>query len=147
MTGLRHAALRQLALQVLTQRVSSAPGGEALAAAARSTYDDLAHVCSPLIGQVGVEALTARALHLAQQEYSWLVDAREPEHANEPFVPVLERLAQQNPAVATEGAAAVFAMLVGLLVTFIGEPLTARVMREAWPEARSDVHDVRQEEM
>jgi hypothetical protein len=140
MTGLRHAALRQLALQVLTQRVSSVPGGDALAAAARSTYDDLAHVCSPLIGQVGVDALTARALYLAQQEYSWLVDVREPEHAKEPFVPVLARLAGQDPTVATEGAAAVFAMLVGLLLTFIGKPLTARLIRKAWPEAFSDAH-------
>ena len=148
MTVLRHAALRQLALEVLTQRAGSARGGEALAAAARSTYDDLVRVCSPLIGQAGVEALTARALRLAQQEFPWLVDAGEPGPANEPFVPVLERLARQDPAVATEGAAAVFAMLVGLLVTFIGEPLTASVMRKAWPEAaQSDVHDVHEEEM
>ena len=140
MTGLRHAAQRRLALKVLTQRVSSAPEGEALAAAARSTYDDLAHVCSPLIGQVGVDALTARALHLAQQEYSWLVDGRDPEHAQDPFAPVLARLAGQDPAAATEGAAAVFAMLVGLLVTFIGEPLTTSLIRNAWPEASSDAH-------
>jgi hypothetical protein len=140
MTALPHAALRQLALKVLAARMGSATGGEVLAAAARRAYDDLVQACSPLIGQVGVEALTARALHLAQQEYSWLVDAGEPEHANEPLVPVLARLARQDPTVATEGAAAVFAMFVGLLVTFIGEPLTAGLMRKAWPEAFSHAH-------
>jgi hypothetical protein len=140
MTKLRPAAVRRLARKVLAARTGSARGDEVLAAATRRAYDDLAQVCSPLIGQVGFDALTARALHLAQREYSWLVDAGEPERANEAFVPVLAGLARQDPPVATEGAAAVFAMLVGLLVTFIGEPLTASLMRKAWPEAFSDAH-------
>ena len=140
MTPLRQARLRQLALEVLAQRTDPAAGGEALAAAARRAYDDLARVSSPLIGQLGVEALTARALHLARQEHPWLADERAPEHANEPFAQVVVRLAGQDPSAATEGAAAVFATLTGLLVTFIGEPLTAGLMRQAWPEAFSDVH-------
>ncbi|RPI49897.1 MAG: hypothetical protein EHM55_22695 [Acidobacteria bacterium] len=139
MTPLRHAALQELALKVLAQRTGSATEVGAVAAAARQAYDDLAHVSSPLIGHVGVDALTARALHLARQQYSWLGDADEPEPANEPFAQALARLARQDPAVAIEGAAAVFAMLTGLLVTFIGEPLTAVLMRKAWPDVFSDV--------
>ena len=73
MTALGNAALRQLALKVLAQHAGSAAGAEALAAAARRAYDDLARVSAPLIGQVGVDALTGRALHLAQREYPWLV--------------------------------------------------------------------------
>lgn len=142
MTVLRHAALRRIALQVLTQRVGTAHGAEALATAARSTYDDLAEVCAPLIGQAGIDALTARALYLAQQDYAWLADDKGPERPKEPFGPVLARLAEQDSAVATEGAAAVFAMLVGLLVTFIGKPLSAGLLRKAWPEASSDLNIV-----
>jgi hypothetical protein len=140
MTSPGDAALRQLALNVLAQHAGLEAGAEAFAAGARRAYDDLAHVSTPLIGQVGVDALTGRAVHLAQREYAWLVDPREPEHTNEPFAPVLVSLERQHPAVATEGAAAVFATFAGLLVTFIGEPLTTGLLRKAWPKAFSDTH-------
>jgi hypothetical protein len=39
--------------------------------------------------------------------------------------------------VAAEGAAAVLAAILGLLATFIGEPLAARLVRQAWPDAPS----------
>lgn len=76
-------------MKVLTQHSGSAEGAEALATAARRAYDDLAHVSTPLIGQGGVDALTARALHLAQREYPWLVEAAESERTNEPFAQVI----------------------------------------------------------
>ena len=140
MTALGDAALRQLALKVLAQHAGSAAGAEALAAAAQRAYDDLARVSAPLIGQVGVDALTGRALHLAQREYPWLVPAREPEQAEGPFAQVIVCLERQDPAVAAEAAGAVFATLTGLLVTFIGEPLTARLLRQAWPDACFDAN-------
>jgi len=139
MKALGNAALRQLALKVLAQHAGPAAGAEALAAAARRAYDDLARVSAPLIGQVGVDALTGRALHLAQREYPWLVDTREPEQTEGPFAQIVVRLERQDPAVATEAAGAVFATFTGLLVTFIGEPLTAGLLRQAWPDAFSDV--------
>jgi hypothetical protein len=138
MTALGIAALRQLALKVLAQHAGPAAGAEALAAAAHRAYEDLARVSAPLIGQVGLDALTGRALHLAQREYPWLVDARETERAEEPFTQVILCLKRQDPAVDTEAAGAVFATLTGLLVTYIREPLTARLLRKAWPDAFSD---------
>src|SRR5215216_2499684 len=105
MTALGHAALRRLALKVLAQHSESAAGAQASAAAARRAYDDLAYASTPLIGQIGVDALTGRAVHLAQREYAWLVDPREPAPTNEPFAKVIVSLEQQDPAVATEGAA------------------------------------------
>jgi hypothetical protein len=140
MTTLGDTALRQLALKVLAQHAGPAAGAAALAAGARRAYDDLAQVSIPLIGQVGVDALTARAVHLAQLEYSWLADARAPEHVDEPFAQVIVSLERQPPAIATEGAAAVFATFAGLLVTFVGEPLTTGLLRKAWPKAFSDTH-------
>jgi hypothetical protein len=138
MTALGNAALRQLALKVLAQHAGPAAGAEALAAAAHRAYDDLARVSAPLIGQVGVDALTGRALHLAQREYPWLAHTREPEQAEGPFAQVVVSLARQDPGVATEAAGAVFATFTGLLVTFIGEPLTLRLLRRAWPDAFAD---------
>ena len=138
MTPLGNAALRQLALKVLTQHAGPGATATALAAAARRAYDDLVRVSAPLIGQAGIDALTGRALHLAQREYPWLVDTREAEQAERLFAQVIACLEQQDPAVGIEGAGAVFALFTGLLVTFIGEPLTARLLRKAWPDAFSD---------
>ena len=146
MTALGDAALRQLALKVLAQHAGPAAGAEALAVAAHRAYDDLARVSAPLIGQVGVDALTGRALHLSQREYPWLDRTREatprPEQAEGPFAQIVFSLEQQDPAVATEAAGAVFATFTGLLVTFIGEPLTAGLLRKAWPDAFSDASTV-----
>jgi hypothetical protein len=138
MTALGNTALRQLALKVLAQHAGSAAGAEALAAAARRAYDDLARVSAPLIGQVGVDALTGRAVHLARREYPWLVDTREPEQAEEAFPQVIVCLERQDPAVATEAVGAVFATFTELLVNLIGEPLTVGLLRKAWPAAFSD---------
>jgi hypothetical protein len=138
MTAVENAALRQLALTVLARHTGPAEGAEAVAAAALRAYDDLARVSAPLIGQIGVDALTGRALHLAQRDYPWLADTREPEQAEGPFTQVMVCLERQDPAVATEAAGAVFATFMGLLITFIGEPLTMRLLRKAWPDAFSD---------
>ena len=137
-TALENPALRQLALKALAQRAGAAAGAAALAAAAQRAYDDLAQVSAPLIGQVGVDALTGRTLYLAQRKYPWLVHTREPEQWKGPFAQIVFCLERQDPAVATEAAGAVLTILTGLLVTFIGEPLTAHVLRKAWPDAFSD---------
>lgn len=137
----RNDALLELALKVLAQHAGPAPGAESIAAAARRAYDDLARESAPLIGEVGVDALTSRALHLAQRKYSWLVWAHPPGQVEGPFVQVIAGLERQTPAAATEAAAAVFATLTGLLITFIGEPLTVGLLRKAWPEAFSDTEE------
>ena len=133
-----HAAQRELALKVVAQHAGPAAGAKAIAAAARRAYDDLARVVAPLIGQGGFEALTGRALHLARQDYPCLVQTGQPEDAAASFSQVVDCLERQDPTVATEAAGAVFAILTGLLVTFIGEPLTRRLLRKAWPDAFSD---------
>jgi hypothetical protein len=138
MPALENAALRQLALKVLTYHAGPTADTDALAAAARHAYDDLARASAPLIGQVGVDALIGRALYLAQREYPSLVRTREPEQGEDPFAQVIAGLERQDPAVATEAAGAVFATFTGLLVTFIGEPLTAGLLRKAWPAAFSE---------
>ncbi|MBA3886064.1 MAG: hypothetical protein H0X67_10080 [Acidobacteria bacterium] len=142
MTSTGDVALRQLALNVLAARAGSGAGAPALAAAAGSAYGDLVRVFSPLIGRMGVEALTGRAVHLANQQHSWLVPAREPDQVpdpvNEAIGQVIAGLARQDLAVAADAAATVFALLTGLLVTFIGASLTTSLLRQAWPDAFFD---------
>jgi hypothetical protein len=138
MTPLGHAALQRLALKVLAHHSGSGEGAGVLAAAARRAYDDLTHVSTPLIGQIGVDALIGRALHLAQREHRWLPAEPESDRTNDPFARIIVSMSRQDPAVALEGTAAVFATFAGLLVTFIGEPLTTGLLRKAWPGAFSD---------
>ncbi len=51
----------------------------------------------------------------------------------------LEALAADEADGGAEAAVALAAHLLGLLVTFIGEPLTLRLVRESWPDASFDV--------
>ncbi len=48
----------------------------------------------------------------------------------------LEGLACDTPNGGPEAVVGIVAHLLGLLVTFIGEPSTLRIVRAAWPEAR-----------
>jgi len=138
MTAPGNAALRQLALKVLAQHAGAGANPKALAAAAHRAYDDLDRVATPLIGQLGVDALTGRAFHLVQQEYPSLVRARETQQGERPFAQVIFSLERQDPAVALEAAGAVFATFAELLIKYIGEHLTASLLQNAWPGAFSD---------
>lgn len=134
---LENAELRRMASKVLAHHAGPHAGTEALASAANRAYDDLARASAQLIGQAGIDALTGRALHLAQLKYPWLVHRREPEQPEGPFAQVIVCLKRQDRAVASEAAEAVFATLTGLLITFIGESLTSQLLRKAWPDAFS----------
>jgi hypothetical protein len=130
--------MRELARRAVACRAQSVDGAGAIATAVQRAYDDLARVSSPLIGQLSLDALTGRMLYLAQRRYPWLVNARMPDHWSGPFPQIVFCLETQEPDVATEAAGAVLAILMGLLITFIGEPLTTRVLEEAWPDAFAD---------
>ena len=52
---------------------------------------------------------------------------------------------QEGAAQGGEAGVVVVAQLLGLLVTFIGEPLTLRLVRDAWPDAPVDETDRRAE--
>jgi hypothetical protein len=130
------AVLQKVVVSVLTRRAGSGADATAVAAASRRAYDDLATVLVPLISQVGVAALVARALNLAQREYR--SDQAGEEEAAEPFGQVNLWLEQQDSTVATAAAAAMFATFATLLATLIGEPLTTRYLRKAWPDGFSE---------
>jgi len=132
------ADLRQAIQRALTREAGTDPDAKALAAAALRVYDTLAGQLALLIGDGGVRALTARSLHLVQRDFPWLAEAQETHPVKGPLAQLGFHLERQEPAVAAEGAAAALATLGGLLETLIGEPLTMRVVRAAWPSAFPD---------
>ena len=97
-----------------------------------------------LAGVVGFRSLLSRALTLAKSEDPSLdmVQVR-----TDGSLEGLERIPQSHEAGATGQAGIVLvAHLLELLVTFIGQPLTLRLVRDAWPDASIEVADLRTEE-
>jgi hypothetical protein len=86
-----------------------------------------------LMGNGGLRALLARALALASAEVSWLRGVRvKSDGALEGLEEIQMPLSLDE---LSEGKVALLAQLLGLLVAFIGENLTLRLVREAWPKA------------
>ena len=132
------ADLRRAIQRALTREAGTGADAKAVAAAALRVYAALAGQLALLIGDGGVRALTARSLHLVQRDFPWLAEAQETNTSQGPFAQLGFSLERQEPAVAAEGAAAALATLGGLLETLIGEALTMRVVRAAWPSAFPD---------
>ena len=85
-----------------------------------------------LMGNVGFRALLSRALALANAEVPWLVAVHV--NADGSFEGLDKLGAQVDPDEIFEGCVVLLAQLLGLLVAFIGEDLTLRLVREVWPK-------------
>jgi hypothetical protein len=86
--------------------------------------EKLRHPLSRLAGTAGFRSLLMRALTLAKREVQLLDGVQVKEDGS------LEGLNGQE----TEAGAVLIAHLVGLLETFIGEPLTLRLLNDIWPD-------------
>jgi hypothetical protein len=84
------------------------------------------------MGKVGFRELLSRALALANAEVPWLRAVHV--KADGSFEGLDELGAQVDPDEIFEGRVVLLAQLLGLLVTFIGEDLTLRLVREVWPK-------------
>ena len=94
--------------------------------------EKLRSTLSTLMGDVGFNALLARALVLASPQVPWL---RAVQVTPEGSLAGLEELAAQaDPAELAEGRVVLVAQLLGLLVAFIGESLMQRLVREVWTD-------------
>jgi hypothetical protein len=87
---------------------------------------------STFMGHTGFHALLSRALALSAAEVSWLRAVRV--KADGPLEGLEDLQAQLDPDVFLEGGVVLLARLLGLLVDFIGENLTVRLVREIWPK-------------
>jgi hypothetical protein len=126
------AAKRELASRLLA-RERHGENSEERAAAAGRVYEKLFLCLAPLVGGTGVRALFVRSIKLATAEFPFLGGvAVEPREAA--VSTLVASLQGQQPDAVMHGAAALFGAFLTLLMTYVGERLTAQVLRSAWPD-------------
>jgi hypothetical protein len=132
--GIRDFARRLVALEAARDEPRVAGGSEAV-----RVCEKLRLPLARLAGVAGFHSLLSRALALAKSEVVSLNPVQVRQDGS------LEGFdgAGDCPGAGPEadGGAAVVAHLLGLLVTFIGEPLTRQLVRDAWPDAATDETD------
>lgn len=84
------------------------------------------------MGRAGSRAVLSRALTLARVEIPWLTGVEI--HADDIMENFAGLAVKQEASAATEGSEVLLAHLLGLLVVFIGEVLTLRLLYEIWPD-------------
>ena len=93
-------------------------------------------------GDAGFASLLRRALVLACADVPSLQSVK---IGADGRLDGVEQLAADTgtDALGGEAAVALTAHLLGLLVTFIGEPLTLRLLRESWPDTANNIQETR----
>lgn len=126
--------IRDLALLVLAQEADQRAHADGKVDAALSAFGKIRTYLAKLVGIAGFQALLARALALATVEVRWLEAVRVQADAN---LDGFREAAQSQAAQAVAaGSTALLGQLLGLLVTFIGEALTLRLVQDIWPQAQ-----------
>jgi hypothetical protein len=84
----------------------------------------------------GFRSLLSRSLALTNDEARWMKAIQV--KADGSLEGLEEAQAQLSETEIAEGEVVLIAQLIGLLVTFIGEELTLRLVQESWPDAPFD---------
>ena len=134
---------KELAQRLLWHEAGGRLEAEVLAAAAERTLDRLRSRLTDLLGQAGFIALYRRALRLAQGEFPALENLAVDAKPDERLLGLHEfaDANSENPATVVAGFSALLAHLIWLLVTFVGDNLTVRLIYEIWPEIAQDARD------
>jgi hypothetical protein len=125
---------QQVFRRILEREAGSAGDASAIAAATRRLCERFAQQLTPLVGDAGVAAICTRTLHLAERQVPGLASAGASQQDDGPFTHAQHFLEQQEPSLAAEAGVAVLTTFGELLASFIGESLTTRLLREAWPD-------------
>jgi|SRR5687767_10397402 hypothetical protein len=123
--------LRKLARRLLTLESASGKAAAGNGSAAFRVNEKLRRPISTLAGVAGFRSLLSRALALAGDEVRWLKAVHVSAAGS---LEAMEKIRTQlSPEDIARGEEVLIGRLVGLLITFIGEGLTLRVLQEAWP--------------
>jgi hypothetical protein len=127
---------RHLAQRLLTYEAAAGENSEPCESAAARVFARLRRPLTTLAGVAGFRSLLSRALTLARVEAPSLSAVQV---AVDGSLEGLDGLASQTDrGQAKDGGAILIAHLIGLLLTFIGEGLTLRLVKDIWPGAAFD---------
>ncbi len=129
--------LASIPMTALKLRLEAAQPAETVETVTLGLYSDLAEVLAPVIGDVGVQALESRALHITRQIYGPSTP-REAAPSTKTAEPLRDWLRQLEPDIASEAAGSLLTTLTTLLASFIGGGLTMRLEQKAWTNLFSE---------
>jgi hypothetical protein len=92
----------------------------------------------PLFGATAVDALFARAFHVATVEFPWLAEVI---GNNDECIVDAVTIQQIETKDLEEGLAVVLVHAIGLLSTFVGEDLVLPLVQEAWGDTTMPAKD------
>jgi hypothetical protein len=125
-----------LAQRLLAYEAVAGENSERAESAAFRVCAKLRRPLITLAGVAGFRSLLSRALTLARAEVSSLSAVQVAADGSLEGLGELE--SQTDKEQARDGGAILIAQLIGLLLTFIGEGLTLRLVQDVWPEAAFD---------
>jgi len=132
--------MRDFAERLIAYETRGNKSSKTKTAAACLVIDKLRPQLATLMGNIGFRALLSRTLALANPEFPWLRAVRVKAEGS---LEGLDELGTQvDPDDVFEGCAVLLAQILGLLVAFIGEDLTLRLVREVWPKLSLNNLDV-----
>jgi len=121
-----------LAQRLLAYEAVAGENSEPAESAAFRVFAKLRLALITLAGLAGFRSLLSRALTLARADAP---DLSEVEVAADGSLKGLDELASQAQEETQEGGVVLLTQLIGLLLTFIGNDLTLRLVQDVWPEA------------
>jgi len=130
----RTSSQLDLANWLLAKESTSEVDAPGLSAAAKRVCQKLLLRLSRLVSPAGSQAILSRALHLARGEFRFLEGVRAGKGAEAYLEGLGEQLQGVNLGEARAGLLTVIGLLLDLLVGFIGEELTLRLVRDVWPD-------------
>ncbi len=130
---------RQLARCLLTYEAAAGKNSEPTESAAFRVCEKLRRPLCSLAGVAGFHSLLSRALALARAEAPSLSAVKV--GADGSLTGLDELGPQKGKDQSMEGGAILIAQLLGLLLTFIGEGITLRLVQDVWPESTFDNRD------
>ncbi len=131
-------SIRDLARRLLAVEAAIQSAAEPRVHAAVRVCEKLRVSLTRFAGVDGFAALLRRALALAREEVPALHGVTEKADGSIEGLEKVVADAGNSGVGGSDAAVAITAHLLWLLVTFIGEPLTVRLVREAWPDASLD---------
>jgi len=130
--------MRDLAHRLLTYEAGAGKASEPMEFATLRVYEKLRQSLSAFAGVAAFESLAFRALAQAKSEAPGLWAVQVAENGS------LQGLGEFDPQVGIdknqtgEDGVILLARLLNLLLIFLGETLTLRLVRDVWPEAAFD---------